>query len=55
VTVHFIDGASGKELYTSSISLTSEAGHTGFSSMSFPGRVDNTVYNLAKYVAEQTN
>ena len=53
VTVHFIDGRSGKELNSSTISIKSEAGQ-GWGSMGFEGRVNNTVYNLAYYIMEQT-
>lgn len=53
VTVHFIDGRSGKELGSSALSIKSEAGQ-GWGSMGFEGRVNNTVYNLAYYIMEQT-
>jgi len=53
VTVHFIDGRSGKELGSRTLSITSEAGQ-GWGSMGFEGRVNNTVYNLAYYIYEQT-
>ena len=52
VTVHFIDGRSGRELYSATISLTSQAG-MGYSSMGFEGRVNNAVYNLARFIAEK--
>jgi hypothetical protein len=50
VTVHFIDGKSQRELYAETISLTSEG---GYSSWAFDGRVNTTVYNLARYIAEK--
>lgn len=53
VTVHFLDGRSGKELSSSTLSIKSEAGQ-GWGSMGFEGRVNNTVYNLAYYIMEQT-
>ena len=52
VTLHFIDGASGTELYSSTISVSSEAS-TEWSSMAFDGRVNNTVYNLAYYISSK--
>ncbi len=52
VTVHFIDGKSQRELYSEAISLTSKAG-MGYSSMGFEGRVNNTVYNLARFISEK--
>jgi hypothetical protein len=52
VTVHFIDGPSGRELYSESISVTSKAG-AGYGSMGFGGRVNNAVYNLARYISEK--
>lgn len=54
VTLHFIDGASGKELYSSTVSVTSEAS-TEWSSMAFEGRVNNSVYNLAYYISSKLN
>jgi hypothetical protein len=52
LTVRFIDGRSGQELYSETVSLTSQAG-TGWSSMGFEGRVTNAVYNLARFIAEK--
>ena len=52
VTVHFVDGRSGKEIYAASINITSKAG-MGYSSMGFEGRVNNTVYNLARFISEK--
>lgn len=53
LTVRFLDGKSNKELQSSTISLVSKAG-AGYGSMSFEGRVNNTVYNLAAFIAEKT-
>jgi hypothetical protein len=51
-TVHFIDGPSQRELYSETVAVTSKAG-MGYSSWGFGGRVNNAVYNLVQYVAEQ--
>lgn len=53
VTVYFIDGQSGNELYSSTIAIDSRAG-TGYGSMGFEGRVTNTIYNLAGFISEKT-
>lgn len=53
VTVHFIDGSSGKELSSNTISINSEVG-PDWENIGFQGRVNNSVYNLAFYILEQT-
>lgn len=54
VTIHFIDGESGKEFYSKQETINSEAG-SGWGSLSFDGRLNNSFYNLALYLAEMTN
>lgn len=54
VTIHFIDGESGKEFYSKQETINSEAGN-GWGSLSFDGRLNNSFYNLALYIAELTN
>jgi hypothetical protein len=51
-TVHFIDGASGKELYATTVSISTKAG-AGYGSMGFEGRVNNAFSNLARYISEE--
>jgi len=52
VTIHFIDPRANREVYTTAVSVTSKAG-MGYGSMAFDGRVTNTVYNLARFIAEK--
>jgi hypothetical protein len=51
LTVHFRDAKTGAELYSSTVSIVSQAG-SGYSSWAFEGRLNNTVYNLARYISE---
>ncbi len=54
VTVHFIDGESGKELYSKQETVSSES-FNGWASMNLDGRLNNSFYNLAHNLAELTN
>lgn len=53
VTVRFIDGATKKEIYSSTINVSSAAG-MDMGSMAFEGRLNNTIYNLSYYIYEKT-
>jgi len=52
VTIHFIDGKTSKELKTLRVSIYSKSGG-GFSDMSFEGRVNNSIYNLAYFISKK--
>jgi hypothetical protein len=52
LTVHFIDGKSGKELSQTRVSVYSKSA-SDVSGWGFEGRVNNCVYNLAHFIAER--
>ena len=52
LTVHFIDGKSGKELYATTISVSSKAA-VDYSGWGFEGRLNNCVYNLVYFISEK--
>jgi hypothetical protein len=51
VTIHFIDGKTSKELKNLRVSIYSKSGG-GFSDMTFEGRVNNSIYNLAYFMSK---
>ena len=54
VTVHFIDGNTGKELYVTTITISSKPS-VGYSGMVFESRVNNCVYYLADFISKKVN
>jgi len=52
LTIQFIDGKSGKSLYSSQISVYSKSASDAWGS-SFEGRINNCIYNLARYISEK--
>lgn len=54
MTILFIDAKTKKILDQANISIDSEA-RTGYSSISFEGRINNTVYNAASFLADKLN
>jgi hypothetical protein len=54
VDVDFIDGKSGKKLYTASLVSSSAAAFPrNWKASSFDGRLDNEIYNLSRGIAEK--
>ncbi|MCP4133155.1 MAG: hypothetical protein GY754_19465 [bacterium] len=52
MVIHFIDAKTSKEIYNVTISVDSKGG-TGYSSMGFEGRINNTIYNLAGFLNDK--
>ncbi len=52
ITIHFIDGKTSKELQQVRVSLYSKSG-SGFADMSFEGRLNNSIYNLAYFISKR--
>ena len=52
LTIHFIDGKTGKELNQVRVSIYSKSG-SDVSGWGFEGRINNCIYNLAHFIAEK--
>ena len=52
VTIHFFDGKTSKEIHAVRVCIYATSG-SGFADMSFEGRVNNGIYNLAYFISKK--